>query len=283
MKVAIIQFSTWDKEYYFGLNDLNLKKGDAVIVKTNLGLELGTIANFTEVSDKEYVLAKDAEADVPENEQGKVRTIKPIIRKADNRDLDKIPDANEKQKAIKYFVERKEASNLPMKVIDAHFSYDGARLTFAFIADGRIDFRELVKDLTRHFNKTVRLHQIGIRDEAKICGDCGHCGRILCCRTHLHELSSITSEMADLQQCAHRGSDRVSGICGRLMCCLAYEQKGYQELAQNLPPLGERIQTDSGPGVVCGHHTLKQSVKVDIRREKGDDRTIIEVPIKKKK
>ncbi len=252
MKVAQIQFIPWDKAYDFSLNDLDLKVGDYVIVETEVGTEMGKILNFKET----------------ENSEGE--DIKPILRKALATDLDKLPDYKEKIEAIRACREMVLKHELEMKVVDVHFSFDDSRVTFAFIADGRIDFRELVKDLTRHFNRTIRLHQIGIRDEAKLNGDFGHCGRELCCRKFLDDLVSITSEMAENQQCVHRGSDRISGICGRLMCCLAYEEEGYKKLSSKMPPLGSKVSVDGRKGVVVGHHILKQTVDVEFAAEKGE-------------
>src|SRR3989339_347796 len=212
MQIAQIQFSSWDKVYNFSFSDdLNVEINDSVVVKTELGMEIGVVVCI--LSEKEIKEAKDK-------------------------------------------------FNLSMKFIGVHFSFDGSRITFAFIADGRVDFRELVKELTRHFGRTIRLQQIGIGDEAKIMGDYGHCGKELCCRGHLKNLCSITSEMAEIQQCAHRGSERISGICGRLMCCLAYDQCGYEQLSQKLPPMGIKVNVDGKRGVIVGHHILKQSVDV---------------------
>lgn len=168
-----------------------------------------------------------------------------------------------------------------MKLVDVHFSFVGNRVNFAFIADGRVDFRDLVKDLTSHFNKLIRLTQIGIRDEARFSGDCGHCGRQLCCRGFLRDFSSIGSDMAEAQQVIHRGSERISGCCGRLMCCLAYEYEGYKEMAAKLPPIGERISVDGKRGMVVGCHVLKQTVDVEIENGR-DGRTIVEVDYNKK-
>jgi len=169
-------------------------------------------------------------------------------------------------------------------LIDVHFAYENNRFNFAFIADGRVDFRELVKDLAGRFSANIRLTQIGTRDEAKISGDCGPCGRVLCCRSCLNEFSSITSEMAEVQQVVHRGSERISGMCGRLMCCLSYEYEGYKELAGQLPPIGTKVNVDGARGVIIGHHFLKQTVDVKIAGEKEGDRdTIIEVDVNRNK
>ena len=144
-------------------------------------------------------------------------------------------------------------------------------------------FRDLVKDLSRKYGKSIRLHQIGIRDEARLSGDCGHCGRQLCCAGFLHDLNSITSDMAEVQQCVHRGSDRISGACGRLMCCLAYEAEGYRELATKMPPLGAKVNVDGKKGVILGHHTLKQTVDVEFAGDKEGGRIRVEVDLNRHK
>jgi len=289
MKVAEIQFAPWDKIYYFSLNDLDIEKSDKVIVKTELGTELGEVLGFAEIDEKIYMNEAENKDSVEEKNEGAgmddpdKSEIKPIVRLATAFDIDKLPSHADKKKALDYVKKSKEKFGLGMKFIDVHFSYDGSRITFAFIADGRVDFRELVKDLTRHFGRTIRLQQIGIRDEAKIMGDYGHCGKKLCCKGHLKELSSITSEMAELQQCSHRGSERISGVCGRLMCCLNYEQNGYNELAGNLPPMGAKVNVDGKKGIVVGRHILKQSVDVEFSSKNGEDKVVTEVDINRNK
>lgn len=270
MDLIQVQFSPWDKVYNFSSNNLKLSLGDKVVVQTELGLEIGRVVGFLgEMVERE--------------ENSDEKKIKPILHVANDRELDKMVKENEKNEALIYAKKMKDQHGLPMKFIDVHFSYDSSRATFAFIADGRVDFRELVKDLTRHFNRTVRLQQIGIRDEAKLMGDFGPCGKQLCCRKYLKELASITSEMADLQQCAHRGSDRISGICGRLMCCLAYEQKGYEELASKMPPIGAKVNVDGQRGTVVSHHTLKQSVMVEFKNDSERGRVITEIDLNRNK
>lgn len=269
MKVAQIQFSPWDKIYDFDINNLELSRGDNVIVKTDIGTEIGKVVDFKEFTSEE----------VKQNNE-----IKPIVRKANLSDLEKSKKKNEdKKEALQYCKKMVSKHKMPMKLVDVHFSFDDSRITFAFIADGRVDFRELVKDLTRHFNRTIRLHQIGIRDEAKLRGDVGHCGRGLCCRGFLRELSSVTSEMADLQQVSHRGSERISGVCGRLMCCLGYEEKFYNELASKLPPIESEVKVDSKKGKVVGWHVLKQSIDVEFSGENGNGASVVEVDWKDKK
>lgn len=265
MTIAQIKFAPWDKAYSFSIGDLKLAVGDTVIVDTELGRELGRIVTLGEGNS--------------END----REIKPVIRLADYDDVAKLPSPEKKEEALAYCRRMIKQHNLPMKLVDVHFSWEGRRLNFAFIADGRIDFRELVKDLVAHFGLNIRLTQIGTRDEARITGDCGPCGRGLCCREFLDEFSSITSEMAEAQQVVHRGSERISGMCGRLMCCLAYEYEGYKEMAGVLPPLGTRVNVDGSRGVVIGHHILKQTVDVKIAGEKGEKDVVIEVDINRHK
>ncbi len=281
MKLAQVQFAPWDKAYNFSLNGLDVALRDKVIVKTELGVEMGEVVRLIDAPSGEDSFAGE-ECACPSKHKCPHREIKPILRKATSLDLENIAGEEEINKTVDYCKKQAEKHGLAMKVIDAHFSFDSSRLTFAFIADGRVDFRELVKDLTRHFNRAIRLHQVGTRDEAKVTGDCGPCGRPLCCGRFLKDLSSITSEMAELQQCAHRGSDRLSGVCGRLKCCLAYEIEGYSELARDLPAIGARVNVDGKRGTVVGHHILKQSVNVEFPGEKDGERSIVvEVDLKR--
>lgn len=292
MKVVQIQFSPWDKIYNFDPNNLELEAGDSVVVKSELGTEIGRVVSFKEVDKKDLkaVEKKTEPAELADGvdlvEPGKEETekeIKPVLRKATSLDLGKLVKEEDKNKAFSFCKKMIDKQGLPMKLVDVHFAFDGSRVTFAFIADGRIDFRELVKDLTRHFSKSIRLQQIGIRDEAKLMGDFGHCGRKLCCKKFLHNLESITSEMAERQQVVHRGSERISGICGRLMCCLAYEEVGYEELAKKLPPIGAKVNVDGKRGVVVGQHVLKQTVNVEFPGEKGEASSVVEVDINRDK
>jgi cell fate regulator YaaT (PSP1 superfamily) len=281
MRYARVQFVTWDKDYIFDPAGLDLKVGSKVIVKTDQGTELGEVIGFVESESQRVQKIENA----TETENKESTEIKPIVRLATSGDIERTISLAEKTRTLDYAKSMKERLNLPMKFIDVHFSYDGSRIVFAFIADGRVDFRDLVKDLTRNFGKTIRLQQIGIRDEAKIMGDMGHCGKGLCCKGHLKDLASITSEMAELQQCSHRGSERISGVCGRLMCCLAYEQEGYEESAKKLPAMGIKVSVDGKRGVVVGHHILKQSVDVKFNEKEGggSGSTVMEVDLNRNK
>jgi len=259
MKIAQIQFAPWDKVYDFLIPGIEVALGDYVIVSMEMGKELGKIIKIL---------------DLPETSPEE-RELKPIIKKADYDDVARLASPAKKEAALDYCQELVRKHDLPMKLVDVHFSLDGSRVNFAFIADGRVDFRELVKDLVAHFNVNIRLTQIGTRDEAKLTGDCGPCGRGLCCSNFLQEFSSITSEMAEAQQVVHRGSERISGMCGRLMCCLSYEYEGYKEMAGQLPPIGTKVNVDGSRGVVIGHHLLKQTVDVKLTSEKEDERDVI--------
>lgn len=262
MKIVQIKFNSWDRAYSFDPAGFDLKRGDKVIVRTELGMDVGEVSGFGEADEN----------------GGK--EIKQILRPADEDDLEKMATDEEKDDALRDCKRFVAKYNLPMKLVDANFSLDGSRVTFAFIANGRVDFRELVKELTRHFNRTVRLHQIGIRDEAKLYGDYGHCGQPLCCTRFLRDLASVTSDMAELQQVSHRGSERISGVCGRLMCCLGYEHNGYCQAAAKMPPVGSRVAAQGRKGRIVGWKALKQAVLVQLDAENGDEGGMAEFEIK---
>src|SRR3989338_2817500 len=293
MKVAQVQFAPWDKKYNFDPADLILEVGDQVIVETELGLELGKVTGFTDwpVAGADSLKpakmpAGTADALFPGIGTKAERTpsaspapgeIKKIISKAATADLEKLPSAQQSKEDFDYCKMVIAKHQLPMKLVYVHYSFDDSRITFPFIADSRIDFRELVKELTKYFGRNIRLQQIGIRDEARHCGDFGHCGRPLCCGRFLGELNSITSEMAELQQCAHRGSERISGVCGRLMCCLSFEEAGYKKLAEKLPPLDSEVKFEGRQGRVVSHHILKQTVSVFFEAGNGETGGVVEV------
>ncbi len=259
-KLAVLQFSSWDKlqESQF---DIDCQLGDFVISETEYGDDLGQIISF-----------KEGESSLK------------IIKKAEPDDWLIINDLDKKKETLDKCLELIKKHNLDMKLVDSRFSYDGKRLNFAFVADSRIDFRELVRDLSSTFRANIRLTQIGSRDQARIEGDCGSCGRGLCCRGHIKEFTSITSEMAEVQQVVHRGSDRISGMCGRLKCCLAYEYKNYLDLANNLPKIGSKLKYERQIGTVIAHHVLKQTVDLLIQSSKSkEDNFVVEIsPFDKK-
>ena len=260
----LVEINSWEKLPALNADNLTVSLGDFVILETEFGEEAGRLVEMKETKE--------------ETEETK-NTIK---RRANENDLEVIEENSQrKQEVLEQCHETVKKYNLDMKLVDAHLSLDGQRLSFAFIADGRIDFRDLVKELGRQFSRVIRLHQMGVRDEAKLLGDVGCCGLSQCCKTHLKKLGSVTSEFAEDQQIVHRGSERLSGICGRLKCCLAYEESYYQELIKKLPAVGTRVKTQHGRGVVTGWHVLKCSVDVRLDKEKEDDKAVIvEVPIK---
>ena len=263
MKIAQIQFCSWDKIYNFSAENLKIKRGDYAVVETELGEELGKV-----------LILEDRELRADELPGGE-KFLKPIKRLASASDFNRLADSDKKNDALAICRELIVKRGLDLKLVDVHFSFSGNRLNFAFIADGRVDFRDLVKDLTAHFNSQIRLTQIGTRDEARFSGDCGPCGKVLCCKGHIREFFSITSDMAEAQQVVHRGSERISGMCGRLMCCLSFEYEGYKAMAQTLPPIGTKVNVDGARGVVVGHHILKQSVDVKFPGTKEGERDFV--------
>ena len=258
-----LQCAAWDKIYWLESDKEGLKIFDRVIIKTDAGQDLARIIDIMQNLDKPEELDKELS----------------IIRLASANDLlRQAASDDERQAALAFCNQQIETHHLNMKLVDAHFSWDGSRITFAFVAEGRVDFRSLVKDLSRYFNKSIRLQQIGIRDEARVLGDAGRCGRGLCCQNNLVKFNSVTSDMAESQSLSTRGSDRISGSCGRLMCCLAYEVEGYKAMSKKMPPIGSKVTVDGRKGTVIGHHLLKQSVDVEFA-EKGEDRVIVEVDL----
>lgn len=248
MKVVGIRFYEQDKTYDFDPKDTKLKVGDVAIVKTDQGIEAGEVVYL----DKEL------------KEEKLIEPIKPVLRKANLSDLEKIKQYSKREKeAAVIFREEVEKYDLPLKLIDVCFAFNGSRITFYFTAETRVDFRSLVKDLTKRFQKSIRLQQIGSRDITKDTGGYGICGRELCCTKFLKEMNSITTEMARLQQISHQRNERISGACGRLLCCLAYEAKFYQEKAKKMPELEASVKTPQGKGRVVSRNFLKEIVEVE--------------------
>lgn len=255
MKVLKVQFYPWDKPIAVDPQGLEVQKGEYIIFRHEGANELGQTVGFADIDIEKY-----------NKEQGGMRT---VSRSASSDDLSADLDEDQKMEMVTEARKLVHFYLLEMKVVDVHQSLDGSKVTFAFIADGRVDFRDLVKELTRKYGRTIRLQQIGIRDEARLCGDCGHCGRTLCCKGHVKDFMSITSEMAEAQQCEHRGSERISGSCGRLMCCLSYEEKGYKESSKDFPPIGTIVNVDGRRGEVINWKVLKRAVLVKFPDEGG--------------
>ena len=222
------------------------KIGDIVIVQMPERIEDGQILYVVEKKEK----TKD-----------KLK----LLRKASKDDLEKIEQTlKEELKASKIFTQKVKKHKLNMKLIKAEISFDQKYITFYFAADTRLDFRELLRDLVKTFHKMIRLQQIGPRDEAKMISGLGPCGRELCCRRFLKKLESVPSDLAKVQRLSHVSSSKISGVCGKLMCCLAFEAEMYRKLSKNLPKVGETINTKHGKGKVVEQDVLGQKVKVKL-------------------
>lgn len=260
MKIAEVKLSAGKIIKECELNFSDWKLGDEVVVKTeDFGLILGRVVTLKEVENKE---TKEPRAQ--------------IQRLANSQDFQKAKENEaEKSKIISVCEKYASRAKLNMKVVDGFFSLDGLRLTFLFSSPERLDFRPLVRDLTSHFHKAIRLHQIGARDTAKTMGDLGPCGQTLCCRKFLKRLGSVSTDLIGLEQLSHRGSERLSGACGRLKCCLTYEEEIYRERDKLMPKLETKIETNNLKGRVVGRHLLKNTVKIET-----DDGKQTEVPFK---
>ncbi len=246
--VVGIRFKDSGKVYYFDPRDLDLRVGDQVIVETVRGQELAKVAfERREVSDEEIV-----------------GELKPVVRRAELSDLARMAELQQYHAdALARCAEKVKEHGLPMKLVKAEYSFDGSRLTFYFTADQRVDFRQLVRDLARMFKTRIELRQIGPRDEAKMLGGIGPCGRILCCTAFLPDYARVTIKMAKDQDLPLNPS-KISGVCGRLLCCLSYEHEQYIEMRAQLPKRGTWVMTPDGPGEVIGQHVLKQQVLVQL-------------------
>ena len=249
IRVIGVRFRTAGKIYYFNPGNLNIKRNDHVIVETARGIEYGTV-----VGDPK---------DEPEDKV--VQPLKAVLRVATPKD-DEQEAANKlkEKEAFKICLEKIRKHDLQMKLIDAEYTFDNNKVLFYFTADGRIDFRELVKDLASVFKTRIELRQIGVRDETKILGGIGICGRPLCCHTHLSEFAPVSIKMAKEQNLSLNPT-KISGVCGRLMCCLKNEEETYEELNRRLPNVGDYVTTDDGyKGEVHSVNVLRQLVKVII-------------------
>ena len=246
-KVIGIRFRKAGKVYYFSPGENEIKTGDHVIVETARGVEYGYVVLGThEVDDKKVI-----------------QPLKCVIRMATPADEETERRNKEKEKeAFKVCVEKIKKHNLSMKLIDTEYTFDNNKILFYFTADGRIDFRELVKDLAAVFRTRIELRQIGVRDETKIRGGLGICGRPLCCASYLSEFIPVSIKMAKEQNLSLNPT-KISGVCGRLMCCLKYEEDTYEELNGRLPNIGDYVTTDDGlKGEVHSVSILRQLVKV---------------------
>ena len=254
-KVIGVRFRTAGKIYFFAPGKFEIKRGDHVIVETARGIEYGRVVSGPkDVKDEEVV-----------------QPLKSVIRIATEQDRKTVEKNHQKEKdAFKICQEKIRKHGLEMKLIDVEYTFDNNKILFYFTADGRIDFRELVKDLAAVFKTRIELRQIGVRDETKILGGIGICGRELCCHTYLSEFVPVSIKMAKEQNLSLNPS-KISGVCGRLMCCLKNEEETYEELNRKLPNTGDKVTTPEGlKGEVQSVNVLRQQVKVvvDIDDEK---------------
>ncbi len=249
--------------------------GDSVIIKTELGTDLGKIIKIEEKGEK----VEETEIS-PSEVPSKTEEANFILRKAYPDDIEKWKQRNQnKEQAIKKCEVLVKKGKLPMKIVDVLFAFDGGKITFAFIALNRVDFRGLVKDLVQEFHKSVRMYQIGVRQEAGWAGGIGPCGRGLCCSSFLGKLGNVSVDMMLDQQLFQRGSERLTGICGRLKCCLSYEEEMYKELIKKLPPIGSKVKTKKGKGKVVDWHILKQTIVIEETGQGEEKGTRAEVPL----
>ncbi|MBQ0098245.1 MAG: stage 0 sporulation family protein [Oscillospiraceae bacterium] len=245
-EVIGVRFKNVGKVYYFDPDNNKLDTGDMVIVETARGIECGEVAMANkEVGNDEIVFP-----------------LKKLIRKATKEDLERIKNNEEKEKeALKICEQKIKEHNLEMKLVDVEYSFDNSKLLFYFTADGRVDFRALVKDLASVFRTRIELRQIGVRDEAKMLGTLGACGRACCCSSFLGEFQPVSIKMAK-EQGLSLSPVKISGTCGRLMCCLKYEQEAYIDLLKRTPKVGAIVKTNLGKGRVVDVNLLTGTLKV---------------------
>lgn len=262
IKVVGVRFRTAGKIYYFDPQKFDLTCGSHVIVETARGIEFGTVIIAPRDVDEEHV----------------IQPLKPVIRIATAEDETVESKNREKETdAFKICLEKIQKHHLEMKLVDAEYTFDNNKLLFYFTADGRIDFRELVKDLAAVFRTRIELRQIGVRDETKILGGVGICGRPLCCHTFLSEFAPVSIKMAKEQNLSLNPA-KISGVCGRLMCCLKNEEETYEYLNGRLPSVGDYVTTDDHlKGEVQSVSVLRQTVKVIVEIE--DEKEIREYKV----
>ncbi len=254
-KIVGVKFKNTSKVYYFAPTEEEYAENSGVVVETAKGLEYGVVAfGVKEVDDKDCVLP-----------------LKPIIRKANKRDMENMK-RNEARvpEALKIAEEKVRERKLKMKLVGCEYSFDGKKVVFYFTADGRVDFRELVKDLASVFRIRIELRQVGIRDETKLIGGLAPCGRPCCCGSCMPDFRKVSIKMAKTQGLSLNPS-KISGLCGRLMCCLEYESEYYGDAYKKMPKLGGKVTTPEGEGVVVSNNMLKLISKVKIVKNDGSE------------
>jgi len=252
-KVIGVRFKRVGKVYYFSPGDLKLTEGDYVIVETSRGMEYGEVV----IVDKEV-----SEDDI-------VAPLKTVIRRATAKDDRRVEENKRKEKEALEICQKKiEKHGLEMKLVDVEYTFDNSKIIFYFTAEGRVDFRELVKDLAGVFKTRIELRQIGVRDEAKMMGGLGPCGRACCCSSFLGDFSPVSIRMAKEQNLS-LSPTKISGLCGRLMCCLNYEQEHYSQMRQRMPKVGSTVSTPDGEGVVLENNMITEMVRVKLTLPDG--------------
>lgn len=251
-----VKFKREGKIYYFDPGELSLKKGEAVICETDQGLVFGyTVTEIKELPDDQFS-----------------EPLRPIVRRASDEDLETLEENQELERQAQEFCkERVKSRELPMKVVATEYFFDRSKIIFYFTAENRVDFRELVKDLVQKYRTRIELRQIGVRHETRILKGLGICGREVCCATLLQNLDRVSVKMAKEQNMA-LNPEKISGLCGRLMCCLAYEYETYVELKRRMPKCGKVISTPLGPGKVIRQDVLKEEIALEM--ENGEVKTI---------
>lgn len=261
VKVVGVRFRKAGKVYYFDPDDMDIELNSNVIVETARGVEFGEV-----VIPNRYV-----------EESEIVAPLKKVIRIATEEDVRHDEENHRKEKeAFEICLKKIKEHNLDMKLIDVEYTFDNNKVLFYFTADGRVDFRELVKDLAAVFKTRIELRQIGVRDESKMMGGIGICGRILCCNSFLGEFEPVSIKMAK-EQGLSLNPTKISGACGRLMCCLKYEQEAYEQILQKCPNTGAIVSTPDGQGVVMGVSLLKEEIKVKLSRDDEMDLKVYKI------
>ena len=262
VQIVGVRFKSVGKIYYFDPNGLTLKCGENVVVETSRGVEMGTIVIENRLIEESNV----------------VQPLKKVVRVATNDDKKTAEDNKRKEsEALAICAEKVKAHKLDMKLVDVEYTFDGSKILFYFTADGRVDFRELVKDLAGVFRTRIELRQIGVRDEAKMIGSYGICGRNLCCSQFLGDFVPVSIKMAK-EQGLSLNPTKISGTCGRLMCCLKYEQEAYDDLLKVTPRQGALVSTPDGKGNVVYVNLLKGKLKVSI--DGGNEKQLSEYDVK---
>lgn len=265
-KIVGIKFKNTAKVYYFAPTDRDYEVGSNVVVETARGLECGTVVfGVKDVPDKEVV-----------------QPLKPVVRKATKKDEENIKRNEERiPEAMKTAAEKIEKHGLKMKLVGCEFTFDGKKVVFYFTSDGRVDFRELVKDLAATFRSRIELRQVGIRDETKLLGGIAPCGRACCCSGSISDFKKVSIKMAKTQGLSLNPS-KISGLCGRLMCCLEYENYYYSDVFKKMPKVGSTVETADGKGQVVSNNMLTMQVKVKIPGADGQE-TYKDFPVKEVK